>query len=342
MDQKPLVYIIILNWNGKHLLDRCLKSLKTLTYSNYKIVVVDNGSTDGSQEFIFKNYPEVHLIKNKKNLGFAEGNNRGIRYAILNNAEYIVLLNNDTEVTAEWLNKLVEKAEKNSSIGILGSKMLLYADPKKINSTGLNLNWLGYCWDRGLYEENTEKWNKEDVVLGVSGSALFVKRQVIEKIGLLDPNYFIYFEDIDFCMRAWNAGYECLYVPDAIIYHRFSATVGRKSPRQIYLLERNRFYFLFKHFPIKILLKVFPKITKDLLTLFIRWIKYPFIKSERQKSTPNGLSIHFKALLRIAGLLSAVFLLPPVIVYRLKRKYKVNPKIWSLIHNSWEAPQIFS
>jgi hypothetical protein len=249
----PLVYIIILNWNGKKFLPDCLNSLLQLTYPNYQILLVDNASTDGSREFVKENYPSVKIIANRKNYGFAKGNNIGIRYAIEQKAKYIVLLNNDTEVDKDWLSVLVEEAERNPSVAVLGSKILIAHRPQLINSTGHLMNLLGQVWDRGFGYFDGEEWDKKEEVLGVCGAAFFVRTEVCQKVGLLDPLYYAYFEDVDWSVRIRKAGYKILYVPPALLYHKFSGSSGGENWRKIFWCERNKYYFILKFFPFRML-----------------------------------------------------------------------------------------
>lgn len=256
---KPFVFIIVLNWNGKEHLKECLDSLSVLDYPNYQLVMVDNASHDGSVEFVKINYPGVHLIRSEKNLGFAEGNNLGIRFALSQGADYVVLLNNDTRVEPDFLTHLIQRGEEEKEIGVLGGKVLMYFDPRIINSTGVNLNQFAYGWDRDFGEENLEVKRERGEVLAVSGCLMAIKKEVFEKIGLLDPNFFSYYEDVDFCIRVWKeTHFRVEYVPQSVIYHKFSASVSGKSRLKKYLMLKNQYRILFKHFPPLKMAKIFP------------------------------------------------------------------------------------
>lgn len=311
--QLPLVYIIVLNWNGERFIVKCLEAIFHLDYPNYKVMIVDNDSTDSSVERIRKKYPEVQIIENGANVGFAQGNNIGIKYALENGTRYIALLNSDTEVEANWLNELVMVAMKDKQIGICGSKMLMYYNRTIINSTGIVLNLLGETWDRGMGRIDTPKWNIAGDVLGVSGGAFFVRREVIEKIGLFDPGFFLYYEDLDFCIRTWNSGYRVVFVPSAVVYHRFMGSIGTKLSFKHYCATQSRLRLLAKAFPLKVAIKAFPRIfvyeLKRIKSFFISR-RYSFILAE--------IKAIFSFLL---GLRSA-----------LKLRFKGGNSIWSLRH----------
>jgi len=242
------VTIIILNWNGKKDTIECVESVRNLSYPNYEILIVDNGSTDGSQEAFRQKYPDITLIENPKNLGFAEGNNIGMRYALKSGSDYILLLNNDTTVDQIFLDELIKWAEMDEKVGILGPKIYFYHEPKRIWFLGANINlWTGRISyigrnqiDRGQFEDIKE-------VDYVAGCAILVKREVIEKIGLLDKRYFFYYEDTDWCARAKKAGYSVIFVPEAKIWHKIGASSGKIEGFSLYYSMRNRFLFMKKH-----------------------------------------------------------------------------------------------
>lgn len=214
-NKNPKVSIIILNWNGGEDVIECLKSVKDIDYPDYEVLVVDNGSTDNSVEEIRNSFPDIKLIQNHENLGFAGGNNVGIRAAI---GDYVMLLNDDTVVGKSILKNLVKAMESNENIGIAGPMILYYNEPDKIWCAGSKLNF-GYTSHigKGL---NKELFNKSYFVDYIAGCTMLIKKEVIDKIGLLDSEYFFYAEDADFCLRAKSAGYECLYVPSPTVWHK--------------------------------------------------------------------------------------------------------------------------
>jgi hypothetical protein len=231
------VYIIILNWNQKNDTLECLDSLQKTTYRNYKIVVVDNGSIDNSQKEVKNLYPEVVLIENKTNLGYAEGNNTGIRYALKQGADYIFILNNDTIIDKEALNFLVKEAKKDRNTGIVGPVVYFYNNPNRIQSAG------------EMFDKN---WNhispgivvsSEDISY-ISGCAMLVKKEVFEKIGFFDPQFFMYWEETDFCYRAKKAGFKITIAPQAKVWHKGGMS---STPLITYYMTRNKLLFLKKH-----------------------------------------------------------------------------------------------
>lgn len=223
----PLVYIIVLTWNGKKDTLECLSSLKELTYPNYKILVVDNASIDGTAEQVRTQFPYVELIINKDNFRFAGGNNVGIEYALTKNADYILLLNNDTTVDKTFIDELVSNAESDSQIGMVGPKMYYYSDPNRIWYAGGKIEWWkGWISHIGVREIDKGQYGQTTETDFVSGCCILVKREVVEKIGILDTAYYIYGEDVDWCIRASRAGYRILYEPKAKIWHKLSVSTG--------------------------------------------------------------------------------------------------------------------
>lgn len=234
------VYVIILNWNGKNDTLECAKSFEKINYGNYKIIVVDNGSSDESVFEIKEKYPEITIIENEKNLGFAGGNNAGIKYAINDGADYVLLINNDTTVEKDFLNKLAEAGESDKDIGLVGSKICFYSEPGRIWFAGGNVNWLkNKGMHIGLDEMDEGQYDKTKEMDYLTGCCLLIKREVIEKIGLLSEDYFLYYEDTDFALRAKNAGYKSVYVPSSKIYHKVSRSTKPGSSSYIYYHTRN-------------------------------------------------------------------------------------------------------
>lgn len=216
----PKVAVILLNWNNKGDTLECIESLKRVTYPNFEVLVVDNGSSDDSVSSIRAAYPDVTLIENKANLGFTGGNNVGIRQALANGADYVLLLNNDTVVDPAFLDKLVQVMESDPSIGIAGPKMYYYSEPRRIWCTGGKVNhWRGEAWNLGNDEIDVGNFDKLTDVDFMNGCALIVTRKVLEDIGMLHEPMFCYFEENDFCARAKKHGYRIVYVPASKIWH---------------------------------------------------------------------------------------------------------------------------
>jgi len=234
------IYIIVLNWNGRKDTLECLESLKNIDYTNYKIIVVDNNSQDGSVFEIKKKHSKAIVIQNKTNLGFAGGNNIGIKYATENKADYILLLNNDTTVEKTFLNELVKVGDSDKNIGLVGSKIYYYDEPNRIWFAGGKVNWLRNSGMHiGLDIIDNGQFNKKKEVDYLTGCCLLIKREVIEKIGTLSEDYFLYYEDTDYSLRAQNAGFKCIYAPKSKIYHKISRSTKPGSPSYIYYHSRN-------------------------------------------------------------------------------------------------------
>lgn len=244
----PKVSIIILNWNGKEDTIECLESLKYLTYSNYEIVLVDNGSTDGSVECFKKRYPEIEIIENGENLGFAEGNNVGIWRAIDKGADYILPLNNDTVVDSHFLEELIEVAKSDSRIGIIGPKIYYY-DSQKINSAGGIMNWsTGLGKNIGIGDIDNGQFDDCVDVECLIGAAILIKTELIREIGGFNKEFFLLLEDTELCIRAKNAGYRNMFCPKSKVYHKEGIS-GERGPTALYYMYRNRILLVKKHFP---------------------------------------------------------------------------------------------
>jgi len=244
---QPTIYAVIVNWNGKKLLQKCLSSFFAKTENpKCKIVVIDNASTDGSTEMLQTDFPSVELIKNVENTGFSYGNNQGIRHALANNAEYILLLNNDVEITDEkWLEKLIDILESDSKIGIVGCK-LLYPNGKIQHAGGI-INLSG-AHNRGECEKDTGQYDKIEFFYFVTGAVLMVKTDVIHKIGFLDEEFTpLYYEDVDWCVRARLFGYKVAYTPNPKLIHHCGSSANKLGQeKKMFYLRKSfiRFFLL--------------------------------------------------------------------------------------------------
>ena len=238
--QQKNVYIIVLNWNGKDDTIECVESLQKINYDNYRIIVVDNGSEDDSVFEIKRLFPGVKIIENKKNLGFAGGNNVGMKYAVENKADYVLLINNDTTVDEDFLTELIEVGESDEKNGLLGSKIYFHSEPNRIWFAGGKVNRLRNKGTHlGLDEIDSGQYDKISEVDYLTGCCLLIKREVIEKIGVLAEDYFLYYEDTDFSARAKNVSYKIMYVPRSKIYHKISRSTKPGSSNYIYYHVRN-------------------------------------------------------------------------------------------------------
>jgi GT2 family glycosyltransferase len=251
----PKVSIIILNWNGKENTINCLEALKLTTYSNYEIILVDNGSIDGSVKYFKDHYPGIKLIENGGNLGFAEGNNVAIREVLQRDEiKYISLLNNDTIVKPDWLEKLVNALESDEKIGSCQPKILSLIDPDMIDAVGIYIDMYGGAFQEGHNEKDLGQYDKTTEVFGVCAGAVLYRAKMLNQIGLFDKDFFAYYEDVDLSIRARLFGWKSVCVSQAVIYHIHSATLGEDSPFKKYLLERNSYYYVIKSLPRKVIM----------------------------------------------------------------------------------------
>lgn len=246
-DTFPLVAIVILTWNQRDLTLDCLASLAAMEYppERLQLIVVDNGSRDDTVAAIRARFSDVTVLENGDNLGFAEGNNVGIRYALQGTADYIMLLNNDTSVDRRMLNELLAPMLQFSDVGIVGPKMLYFDPSDVIWCAGNRIDWRSGASIRMQAEERDNKNDREPRAADfITACAILLRRQVIEQIGLLDPRFFIYYEETDWCVRATRAGWRILYVPSARLWHKVSAAMGTTSPATDYYMNRNVLLFL--------------------------------------------------------------------------------------------------
>ena len=249
---QPRVSIVILNWNNPDDTLACLHSVQALSYSNAFAVVVDNGSTDDSLDRIRRTFPHVTLIANDQNLGYAGGNNVGIRHALAQDPKYIFVLNNDTVLAPDTLTHLVREAEDEPNVGIVGPKMYFSDPPDMIFAAGSMVLWArGNLNQRGIWQRERETGPQyaqaaEDVDF-IAGCGVLFRRQVFERIGLLDSRFFLNYEDVDICIRARRAGFRVRYTPHAVLYHKVSGSLGQASARNTYYMTRNALLFFWTH-----------------------------------------------------------------------------------------------
>ena len=247
------LYTIILNYNNYAETRECIESLRKSLYPIEKIVLVDNGSQDGSIEQLQKDYSqdnEVHIIRNKRNLGFASGANVGIQYAFNHRAELIFLINNDVVIDRLCIEKLCSAMEETARVGVAGPRILYCNDPERIWQGGGNFN----CMKTGVVSPEKNKpatYCSKEVkeVTFLTGCVMLVARQVFEKIGMFDKDFFFYGEDVDFCLRAIKASFKLIYVPEATACHKIeNIAKDRTSPFAMYHLARSRLLVIRKNF----------------------------------------------------------------------------------------------
>lgn len=245
----PRVGVVILNWKRPQDTLACLGSLEKLDYAEVEVAVVDNGADMAGRQQIRERFPQVHLIVNQRNLGFAAGCNVGIEFLLDQGVDYVLLLNDDTEVAPDMLSQLMWVGERNPDVGVLGPKIYYHRAPGNVIwSAGGTVNAFGETGHRGVDEPDSASGQAvecEDVDY-VTGCAILVKRQVIETVGMLDPRFFAYFEETEWCARARRAGFRVVYVPGAQMWHKLEPTDRPSSRLYIYLSTRNRLLYLWR------------------------------------------------------------------------------------------------
>jgi hypothetical protein len=285
--RRPRVLIVILNWNGKRDTLECLASLEKVTYRQFTPIVVDNGSTDDSVPVFRSRFPQVPILETKANLGFAGGNNVGIAWALKKPYEWILLLNNDTIVAPDFLEAFLAAAREKPKAKIFGAKIYRYHDPERIDH-------LGGFWNPKIAEFVSHAQNKiEDgfsfeegeKVDYVCGACLFMHRSVPQAIGLLEPRFFLFWEETDFCCRASRAGFEVWTAPKAKIWHKVSASFTGGKPQMHYFWWRSRLLWIERNCPFpdrKLLYRtiIFPELWKTLRHYLLRSVQNLFRRSE--------------------------------------------------------------
>jgi GT2 family glycosyltransferase len=253
------VSVIIPNWNGQRFLPVCLEALRRQTYRSFEVVLVDNASTDDSVSYTGATYPEVRIECLPRNVGFAGGVNAGIRAA---RGEFLALLNNDTEADPGWLEALVQALDGDAEIGFAASKMIGFHDRGVLDGCGDALSWHMLAHKIGAGQRDVGQYETPRRVFGACAGAAIYRRALFDTVGLLDEEFFAYYEDVDLSFRAQLAGFPCLYVPAAVVAHVGSATAGKESALFYYLWVRNRIYILLKDLPLKQALRHAPKLAE--------------------------------------------------------------------------------
>lgn len=253
MSNNKLVSIIVVNYNGRDLLKECIQSILDQTYQPIEIILVDNGSKDGSAEIVSKLFPEVKVINLKHNKGFTGGNIEGLKYA---KGDFIFLANNDVVLDRQCIYNLVNSMENYPQVGIGATKMLVYGT-NIIDSAGDGFSSVlkGFKRGEGLI---SDKFNKEEFVFGACAGAAIYRRKMIDEIGFLDEDFFLIFEDVDLSLRAQLKGWKVRYIPSAIVYHRVRSTIGILSDIAVYYSLRNCELVRIKNLPFEIFVKYLP------------------------------------------------------------------------------------
>jgi GT2 family glycosyltransferase len=266
-----MISVVVLNFNGKRYLEDCLSALAAQTCMDFEVIVVDNGSSDGSVEYLKTRRPWVRVIENERNLGFAEGTNAGIRQA---KGEYILTLNNDTHVERDFLECLRRPMDSDHSVGMCACKMLF--PDGRINSAGICISRSGAAWDRGMFEPDNGQYEIQEEAFGPCAGAALYRKEMLDEIGLFDEDFFLYMEDVDLAFRGRLAGWRCIYVPQAKVYHHHAGTAGFGSDLSIYYGNRNTIWYVIKEFPSVLLASSLPFIIGRNLAV----IPYYFLRGQ--------------------------------------------------------------
>ncbi len=254
---KPLVSLLILNWNGGNLLTACLDSLFAATYRPLQVIVVDNASTDNSLD-ILQCYKDVNVLHNPTNLGYAGGNNRALP---LLRGDYVAVLNNDITVDPLWLDSAIHYLEADPSLGIVSCRQMQSFQKELIDSLyhvcSVELTFEAFAHNMP-YDPTNQRHTTPSRVLSAQGASMIIRRSVFESLAGFDERFWAYHDDSDLCLRALQCGWQCLYTPGSVVYHEGSISFGRKSASSIYYFERNRIWFIYKHFPASIIARQLP------------------------------------------------------------------------------------
>jgi GT2 family glycosyltransferase len=258
----PTASIVIPNWNGIQHLPVCLDALRAQTYPCIEVILVDNGSTDGCQALVTEQYPEVRLLALDRNLGLTGGNNAGFRAA---QGEILVSLNNDTEADPRFVEALVTALRDHPQAGMAASKMRLFDRRDVLHSAGDGYGLDGIPFNRGVWQPDQGQFDKPGWIFGGCGGAVAYRRTMLDEVGLFDESFFMYCEDVDLNWRSQLAGWRCWYTPEALVYHKLSATGG--GPIASFYTGRNTLWVITKNYPRALLRRYWPRVLRAQLTV---------------------------------------------------------------------------
>jgi GT2 family glycosyltransferase len=253
----PLASIIIPNWNGAQHLPVCLEALRAQTYPHLEVILVDNGSTDGSQRMVAELYPEVRLLALEHNLGLTGGNNAGFRAA---QGEILISLNNDTQADPCFVESLVTALVERPEAGMAAAKMLLFDRRDTLHSAGDGYGVDGIPFNRGVWQQDEGQFEEPGWIFGGCGGAVAYRRAMLDDVGLFDESFFMYCEDVDLNWRAQLAGWRCWYTPGAVVYHKLSATGGGSIAS--FYTGRNTIWVIVKDYPRALLNRYWPRMVR--------------------------------------------------------------------------------
>lgn len=272
------VSIIIPTYNGKKYLKTCFDSIYCSSFDNFEIILVDDGSNDGTVQFVKENYPKIKIATLKTNQGFCKAVNTGIKIA---QGKFIALLNNDTKVDPSWLSEMYDIAEKDKRIGMVAPKVLLFYEKNLIDSAGLYQNEKGNVFQRGFKEKDIGQYDKIEEADGACAGAVLINRKMLEQIGLFPEEFFMFCDDVDLSLRAKRCGWKIIYTPSAIVYHVHSATSVKIPSFKAYYLERNEYAYRFRNLDGWLFLHFIFRDAKDTFFNFFR-----FLASDTEKFMP--------------------------------------------------------
>ncbi len=315
------VSVIVLNYNGKRFLTFCLDNLIRQNYGDITISVVDNGSSDGSVEFIKNQYPHLRLISLNSNLGFSKANNRIIRSGT---EEYVALLNADAVPDLNWIQKLIEAMDEFPDAGFAASKMLYFHKPDIIDRAGDGYTRAGVGLLRGR-GQHISNYQKKEWVFGACAGGAIYRRSMLNHIGLFDEDFFLLYEDVDLSFRAQLFGYQCIYVPEAMIFHMASESIGYDSPVSVYYSHRNLEWTYFQNMPKQLMLRSIHQHSFYIFLAFLffstKGLATPFLKAKIDAL--KGLKSTIKKRKEIQ-----------------RNKSVTDRYIWSLLENEYYLPRL--
>jgi len=264
------VSVIIVNWNGEKYLAKCLDALRNQAVKPHSIRLVDNASSDCSIEIVQSGYPEIEIIRLDENLGFATGNNIALKTV---STEFVALLNNDAVPHPLWLSKLLGALKQRPEAGFAASKMLFFHTPEQIDRAGDVFTTAGAAMFRGRGKPS-EAYNKQEYVFGACAGAALYRTEMLQEIGLFDEDFFLLYEDVDLSFRAQLRGYKCIYVPDAVVYHIGSGSIGDDSPTSVFYSHRNLEWVYIKNMPASLIKRtILPHLIYDMAAFFFFTVK---------------------------------------------------------------------
>lgn len=290
--------MIVINWNGLRYLETCFEAVLSQDVDGgFETMLVDNGSSDGSVEYVREHWPAVVVVESGGNLGFAAGNNLGMRSA---RGRHLVLLNADTSVQPGWLRALIQAAEAGERVGAVTSKLVFMADPEEVQNAGTLLLSDGSGADRGFHERDHGQFRAREEVFGACGAAVLYRREMLEDVGMFDETFFNYYEDTDLSWRMRLRGWKVLYEPDALVHHVHAGSSGEWSPFFTFHVDRNRLFMILKNAPPGMVLRTFAQFAalasaNAVRTGLSRVIRPPAML-ERINQGPGRARIHLRVL----------------------------------------------